>query len=681
MKKLLEIKLLELVWIVLSVISIISIILFTLGIFSSILVLIISFAVLVLLFVVFRPKIVFKDERFDKWIILILAIALVFRLSPWQDFEGGQDQGIYMIMSGLIEREGDTVVEDRLIDRLSEEDRYVYEEEKGWLSSTALRKTGDESYQYIFYPLFPSLMAITSFVFGESMRLYTLTFFSIFSILTVYLLGAELGKSKKVGYMAAILLAISPLHYYFSRFTVTEVLMLTFNMSILYYLWLGFKEKNNLYLVLSFLIFILLLFTKITGIVMVVYLSIVFFILLNYIKKEEYKKYILLYSGYVFMFVVSLLFYKYKIFHLYSKFYVRDIFSIVPEWVFYSLISSLPAFMFILTKYLSKYFKAILEYLFKYKSLILYLVFSITVVAGFYFFYQMAFTDMYMETLFNRFWGMAMGGWIVLKDTVLMSFLLYFTPIAIFFILYFFKKEKDIKSILLAIFFLVFFAFNVFINKFTPYHYYYARYLLSEVYPVGTIMVAMAFYMIKDSYIWKINVKWFFLSLFVIYSLIFSISQLQGPHGADEDFFVDGIAPLIENKEKDLIVYYEPTKFSYSYIFAPLRDFYGYNSIRTGMESNFNQYITNLPQYYDGNIYILTSQELEQNDKVQRVSTIEYEKRFYAAVPSPQPEMTYTVSNIQIPYCSNYLSERYCSGILPLRYHIAVKNMYLYRVK
>ncbi len=680
MKNRLEIKLLEFIWILLSVISISSIVLFTLGRFSSPLVLIISTIIVAIFVIIFKPKIVFKDDRFNIWIGLILVFALLIRIGPWQDLEGGQDQGIYLIMSGLIEREGDTIVEDNLLNKLDEEDRATYSKEKGWLSSTALRQIDNDSYQYIFYPLFPSLMAISSYISGDSLRLYTLTIFAVFSILSVYLLTIEISKNNKAGYLAAILLAIAPLHMYFSRFTVTEVLMITFNIFILYYLLKGIREKNNMYLMLSVMIFILLLFTKITGIVMVVFLSIVFFILLIYSKKEDYLKYIILYSGYIYLFVISLVFYKYKIFYLYTKFYIRDVFSIIPENYFYLFFLILPILVFIITKYLNKYFKVVLELVYRYRVVILYAISTFLIVAGLYFFYQMAFTDKYDNSLFDYFWGMAGSGWIVLKDTVLMSVLLHLTPVGLIFIAIFFYKQKDIPSLLLSIFFLIFLSFNIFINKFTPYQYYYARYLLSEVFPVAMIMIAIAVYNLRDYFLFKLNIKWILIAIYIMYGMLFSLLQFQGAHGADDDFFKE-VQTSIENKKEDLIIYYEPTKFSYSYVFAPLRDYYGYNSIRTGTKENLNQYIDSIPQYYNSNIYIITPEKFDSDNRVEYIKTLKYEKGFYAAVESPQPEMTHTVTDVEIPYCDRYLPERYCSGILPVRYHKAYRDMYLYIIK
>lgn len=680
MKNRLEIKLLELLLIIISIISISGIILFTFGKFSSPLVLIISIVIFVLFTLICKPKIVLRDDRFNIWVGLILIISLLIRLGPWQDLEGGQDQGIYLIMSGLIEREGDSIVNDRILERLSESDKEMYQSEKGWLSSTALRQLDEDSYQYIFYPLFPSLIALSGYLSGDSLRLYILTFFSVFSILSVYLLAFELTKDRRVGYTAAILLSIAPLHMYFSRFTVTEVLMITFNMFILYYLLKGFQEKSNFYLLLSLLIFILLLFTKITGIVMVVYLSFVFLILLTYSKKELYTKYLILYSGFVYLFLISLLFYKYKIFHLYGKFYIRDVFDIIPELFFYIIFLLLPLLMFIFTKYINRYIKVILRFLYRYRIVLLYFISLFLIIAGLYFFYKIAFTDKYNNTLFDYFWGMSGGGWIVLKDTVLISVLLHLTPIGLLFIGIFFIKVKDVYSLLIAVFFLLFLAFNIFINKFTPYQYYYARYLLSEVFPAGIIMMAVSIYYMKDYIFCHINIKWLLSSLYIIYGLLFSVLQFQGPHGADEDFFKE-IETSIKDKKNDLILYYEPSKFSYSYIFAPLRDYYGYNSLRTGIKDNFDKYVDSLPTYYNSNIYVISSQKLDDDKRMEYIKTIKYEKGFYAAVKSPQPEMTYTVTNVQIPYCNRYLSERYCSGILPVRYHKAYKDMYLYIIK
>jgi 4-amino-4-deoxy-L-arabinose transferase-like glycosyltransferase len=66
-------------------------------------------------------------------------------------------------------------------------------------------------------------MAIFGEVFGDSNRYYSTVFFAILSILALYLLTFELTGNGLLAWSVGALLALTPLHAFFSKFPATEV--------------------------------------------------------------------------------------------------------------------------------------------------------------------------------------------------------------------------------------------------------------------------------------------------------------------------------------------------------------------------------------------------------------------------------------------------------------------------
>lgn len=170
-------------------------------------------------------------------LLLVLLAALLFRTGPFRTMHGGQDQGMYVGMSGYLQREGTVFVDDPLPEALPDDrSRAIYA--AGLLSQPHLYASvqpglyyshtqGD--YVFQFYHLHSLWMATFAELFGDAARFHALTFFGLLSVLALCLLTFELTGSRLAVLATGLLLAVNPLHAYFSRFPVTEVVALGFS--------------------------------------------------------------------------------------------------------------------------------------------------------------------------------------------------------------------------------------------------------------------------------------------------------------------------------------------------------------------------------------------------------------------------------------------------------------------
>jgi hypothetical protein len=253
----------------------------------------------------FNVRVVLRDERFGFGILAILLIALFFRLEPYLYVLGGQDEGIYVNMSAWYDRHGSTFIQDMVREQLDDKGKKVYDRENqfelfrdskiagaglvssGKMNGQLLRYAPGEAegihvpgvfiqdltkstYVFQFYPLHPLWMSLFGRLFGDSSRVYSLLFFSLLSIVFFYLLGKELSVNKAFpSCLVALFLALNPLHAFFSKFPVSEIVMLFFSSAGFYYLLKYCADsqelKRSFYLIMSAGLFWCLFMTRITG--------------------------------------------------------------------------------------------------------------------------------------------------------------------------------------------------------------------------------------------------------------------------------------------------------------------------------------------------------------------------------------------------------------------------------
>src|SRR5262249_9412998 len=194
---------------------------------------------------------------FDARLCSILLIAACFRALPYLYIPGGQDQGIYVSMAPTYERTGSPFYVDSLritlqhlglgkyYDKYSiartfpksaffydiaHHARYTKNKYEGWyLPGIYISDLEQSKYVFQFLPLHPIWMAIAGRILGWSNEVYALVCFSLFSIAALYYLTFELTRGRLLpSCLVGIFLATNPLHAFFSKFPVSEVVFLAF---------------------------------------------------------------------------------------------------------------------------------------------------------------------------------------------------------------------------------------------------------------------------------------------------------------------------------------------------------------------------------------------------------------------------------------------------------------------
>ncbi|KKR05749.1 MAG: hypothetical protein UT34_C0002G0256 [candidate division WS6 bacterium GW2011_GWF2_39_15] len=671
-----SITLYQLLWLVISSIAFSGIVLLWSANYSPFKAIIGGLLGLVFLFTLFRWKIEIPRLKVGKIAVIflfVLGIGIILRISPWMYLEGGQDEGLYISMSKQFDRTGRLQFDDIAVPKLKGDDLVRYEKEAGW-AILGIKKADEGSLYYGFYPMHPMLMSVTGFIFGENHMTSSLTLFSILSIIGIFLLTKEISGSTLAGTIAGSLLAFSPLHLYFSRFPVTEILALSLTLNTFYFILRGLKTKSWTPLLIALFLINIFFYTRITWIIALPFYILMILAIMVYLKERKERIMWGLWGLLVLLtYLISLYFYYTQINTLYVLFY-HDIFKIVPERWFYTLLGLIPLVVFLFSTVFRKYVKWVMEVVFKYRNIFIYIGLIILVVINLRYFYRMAFTDTFVGTRADYFWGMANKGWIIFKDTALMSLILYLTPVGV--ILFALSIKRVINTpvrVLLTIFLFLFLALNLTVNKFTPYHFYYARYQLSEIIPV--IYVFISIYMVT---LFRTSKLWFYLCLgfLTFYNLFFTAFQFQGYVGTTPVTF-NQIQETVS--KKDLIFFYDPTKWGTSFIVSPLKYFYNVPTAIVRRGTNLSGYLAT-SEAYDFNRYVLTTIVLN-HEKLEYIKTFNFEKGFYASVKTEDEILETKINDYKIPYCDQFINEKFCAGIIPIKYHLSSIPLYLYKIK
>ena len=184
-------------------------------------------------------------------LVLVVLATLLFRTEPFRTMHGGEDQGVYVAMSSYLQREGTVFIDDRLPEVLPDPSREIYQAKLwsgppvGFSVQPGVFYWYDDQYIFQFYHLHPIWMATFAELLGDGARFYSVTFFGLLSVLGLCLLTLELTSSRLAMLATGLLLAVNPLHAYFSRFQATEVVALAFSSVGFYYLARAFRGMRD----------------------------------------------------------------------------------------------------------------------------------------------------------------------------------------------------------------------------------------------------------------------------------------------------------------------------------------------------------------------------------------------------------------------------------------------------
>lgn len=223
-----------------------------------------------------------------KWdLVGLIVFASLLRMTPSHFVTGGQDQGIYVITSALIERIGSTATVDSVREKFREYGLQEYYDRYNRLKKAkdyvqgkyeGIARPGvyyldqtKSDIQFQFYHLHPAWMSIFGRLFGDSNRVMTLGFFGVLSIVFFYLISFEIsGGRRSIAFLVGLFLTVNPAHIYFSRYPLTEVMALALTSGAVYYLIRAYRHGTNLatsamYLWLSSGLFACYFLTRVSG--------------------------------------------------------------------------------------------------------------------------------------------------------------------------------------------------------------------------------------------------------------------------------------------------------------------------------------------------------------------------------------------------------------------------------
>ena len=457
--------------------------------------------------------------RLDLWVLPILAVAAFLRVKPYNWIMGGQDQGIYMNMAGHVGRAGTFFVQDSVREKLSPELQKIYDlynqrnvypddmfvphkAEGTHVPGVYVSSLQDSRYVFQFYPLHPIWMAHVGKILGNHRASYSLLFFSLLSLCALYALTLELsGGSLFAARTALFLVALNPLHAFFSKFPLSEINSVAFSLLGFLYL-LRFRRSQNEgrqelgFLALSAGLFGCLFFNHISGFLYWPFLVLLLgaFVLVTPSGRRPYYLY---FASLLALFVASLVYGYLDSFPYFRTVYASSFEPLFGDhWKLILLGFSLLLIAgFVL---LERHRQKVMVYvpaLSRLMAASLAVAASLLTALALYKAYELGFTHKYDLTPVHTLYDLSGHGWSSFYSSTFVSLLLFLNPLAavIWLSVFWIQWNRKLSSMhFLLAFCILFWGARVLGEPVTGYKYYYARYLLGELLPCALIIVALA---------------------------------------------------------------------------------------------------------------------------------------------------------------------------------------------
>jgi hypothetical protein len=432
-------------------------------------------------------------------VVPVLLVALCFRLAPFDFVMGGQDHGAYTNIASELLATHDIAVVDAERERLASSSALAAYMHDNYIDPflPGVYATEDSSQRLVFqfYHLFPVWLALFAGTFGAASGTYGLTFLALVSVVFFQRLAGLLTGSARLGAAAGLLLAVNPLHAFFSRFPVTEVPTLAFSAVgfsfLCRYAGAAAVERRNQWLWLSALAFGCLFLTRISGFM---YLPLVLAIgVVPFVLDEDRQRALGLARwalGTALLYAASVG-YGLTFSHAYSARIYEDSFSRIAgqHWSLLPMMLALVAVVAwssVLTRphgWVGRTVAWLVPRLSRWMGVALIVV----LVAGACKVYAMAFTDAYstppLARPFTPFPGLAAAGWRSVAHSSLVASSIYLCPLLFIAALVITQLRLVASARFLVFFLLCFTAYLALLNWVLPYQPYYGRYLASEFVP------------------------------------------------------------------------------------------------------------------------------------------------------------------------------------------------------
>jgi hypothetical protein len=227
--------------------------------------------------------------------------------------------------------------------------------------------------------------------------------------------------------------------------------------------------------------------------------------------------------------------------------------------------------------------------------------------------YLLGYTEKYTNDIsVGQRWDMAGHGWKSFRQANIYSAMLYLSPFGFFLFLYQYvrsiNKHMNVIWISLTIFIVLFWYIFTVVRFATPYHYYYSRYLLSEVVPYSLLGVAILLGRLISAGKRSKLISLVFCVMISIYFGYYTTYQFAGKSAEGSYDALKDIKAHVG--ETDLLLIYKED-FEYFYIFnIPLSLYFDLNVCRFEKISDLTGILEKdfLSKYND--IFILSNKTL-----------------------------------------------------------------------
>lgn len=489
-----------------------------------------------------------------KHMILLILVCLFFRLPAFNYVLGGQDEGVYVNMANYIERTGSLVVWDTPLDKLQgtpfvqsylDENRSLpahpeLSKMEAYVGGVYVRSHEGNVLDFQFYHLFPVWMALVAGLFGTTFAVYALTLFAMLSVVFMYRLTLVLTGSSRAALIAGLLLAINPLHAFFSKFPVTEVPTLAFSLIGFTYLALFWRaeegSRHRRWLLLSMLSFGALFVTRISGFMYVPFLIVVAVASAANDADRMRRKYMQLWVlGVVVLYAVSVA-YGLRWSHQYAVDIYRSSFERIFPAHWQAGVAALVMVIVLIWSGLIVLAQTGMRHRID-RFIVVPLrravapIVLISLALGIYKIYQLGWTAHYQgDVWLDTVWGLVGSHWRAVKASSLVAFFVYAGPLLpLAFLGLVLRRQDEPRIEFLRLFVAGFFVYTVLLQWTVPYGPYYARYLLSEAVPYMLLFTVAAWACMPKNGVRRI------LSAILAITLIYSVAATAGQLGKNEE--------------------------------------------------------------------------------------------------------------------------------------------------
>lgn len=551
---------------------------------------------------------------------LLTLVCLFFRLPAYHYVLGGQDEGVYVNVAHHLARTGGIEVQDTALEKLDDpsfKKTYLEENRRAdYLPGVYLAEHSGPRLQFQFYHLFPVWMAIFEGLFGATFGIYALTFFSWLSIIFVYRLGLAVSGSPRAALVAGGLLAVNPLHAFFSKFPVTEVPALAFSLVGFTCLAIGRNEAmgafRSRWLWLSAAAFGCLFVTRISGFMYMPFVLAAAMASAIGDPDRHLRRAMFGWCAAVTVFYALSVGYGLH----WSGFYSRDIYGLSfarvfrGHWhagVFSSAVAALGAWLIIAAAGRGGRARESMQ-----RNLLvpaqhtIGMVVALGLGAGVFKIYQLGWTSHFVQDAWlGKRWHLAGSGWVAVEASSLFQLLVYMGPLLLAGVVMVFRRQNDPKVEFLRLFAAGFLVYASLLQWTVPYGPYYARYLLSENVPYLMLLVVLAWAGMAVGWR-KAAISWF-LGVSLLYMVVASAGQLGKSENAGlYDSLKRIIAPVGAN-DLILVTSLQPGWPEVSQIKTPLLYTFGREVVNVSDSSlNDHAYTAALDARFD-DVFLLST--------------------------------------------------------------------------